>query len=113
MEPGLSSSTSSVASSIGQDNKNTTAECTRGLDLDAWLSAWPNVHAQFRFLVTSLQRRKVHGSLQCAKMTIEVLKCVRACMPRRLGGCCWVGRDGNALHWGWWWWWWWWWYPIG
>lgn len=62
---GLSSSTSS-ASSLGASSS------TR--DLDAWLSAWPNVHAQFRFLVTSLQRRKVHGSLQCAKMTIEVLK---------------------------------------
>lgn len=77
MELGLSSSTSSATSSIGGGGGGGCGGFGGGTrDLDAWLSTWPNVHAQFRFLVTSLQRRKVHGSLQCAKMTIEVLKCV-------------------------------------
>lgn len=74
---GLSSSGSSLlGSSSGAGGPGphalTCHNTTR--DLDAWLSAWPHVHAQFRLLVTSLQRRRVHGSLQCAKMTIEVLK---------------------------------------
>ena len=81
---GLSSSTSSAASSllgasagagVGPHHLHQPHATTQ--DLDAWLAAWPNVHAQFRLLVTSLQRRRVHGSLQCAKMTIEVLKYVR------------------------------------
>ena len=69
MEAALSSSASSALSSSGLGGSSTR-------DLDAWLSTWPNVHAQFRFLVTSLQRRNVAGSLQSAKMTIEVLKYV-------------------------------------
>lgn len=74
MEGLLSSSTSSATSSLGGGAGPSGSSINITRDLDAWLSTWPNVHAQFRFLVTSLQRRKVHGSLNCAKMTIEVLK---------------------------------------